>query len=92
MKMSEKQTKRMVKLVLDELKEHNVITFKDKEQQVFLRAIALVDNDFAKERDLDLEVNDMMDDLERKNPGAFERYKMFPLLKKRLAKEKGIVL
>ena len=90
--MTEKQTKRMVKLVLDELKEHNVITFKGKEEQVYQRAIALVDNDFAKEKDLDEEVNDMMDDLERKNPGAFERYKMFPLLKKRLAKEKGIVL
>ena len=92
MMMTEKQIKRMVKLVFDELKDHNVITFKDTEEQVSLRAMSLVKDDFFKEKDLDQEVNDMMDDLERKNPGAFERYKMFPLLKKRLAKEKGIVL
>ncbi len=90
--MTDKQIQRMVKLVFDELKEHNVITFKDKEAVVFDRAMALVKNDFLHEKDLDEEVNKMMDDLERQNPGSFQRYKMFPLLKKRLAKEKGIVL
>jgi hypothetical protein len=34
----------------------------------------------------------MMDDLERQNPGGFQRFKMFPMLKRRLAKEKGIIL
>ena len=92
MKMSDKQIKRMVKLVLDELKEHNVITFKEKEEKVFMRATELIKGDFNKEQELDQEVNDMMDDLERQNPGSFQRYKMFPLLKKRLAKQKGIVL
>lgn len=82
----------MVKLVIDELKEHDVITFKDKEEAVFNRAVELVKSDFLKEQQLDEEVNQMMDDLERQNPGSFQRYKMFPLLKKRLAKEKGIVL
>ncbi len=92
MMMTDKQIQRMVKLVFDELKEHNVVTFKDKEQKVFSRASELVKNDFLHEKDLDEEVNKMMDDLERQNPGSFQRYKMFPLLKKRLAKEKGIVL
>ena len=92
MKMTEKQIKRMVKLVLEELKEHNAITFKDNEEAVFQRGIALVKNDFLREQELDEEVNRMMDDLERQNAGEFQRYKMFPLLKKRLAKEKGIVL
>ena len=92
MMMTDKQINRMVKLVFDELKDHNVVTFKDNEEQVYSRAMALVKGDFFKEKDLDEEVNNMMDDLERQNPGAFQRYKMFPLLKKRLAKEKGIVL
>jgi len=90
--MTDKQIQRMVKLVFDELKEHNVVTFKEKEEQVYQRALNLVKNDFLHEKDLDEEVNKMMDDLERQNPGSFQRYKMFPLLKKRLAKEKGIVL
>jgi len=92
MMMTDKQIQRMVKLVFDELKEHNVVTFKEKEEQVYQRALNLVKNDFLHEKDLDEEVNKMMDDLERQNPGSFQRYKMFPLLKKRLAKEKGIVL
>ena len=69
-----------------------MIEFKDAEDKVNRRAVELVNADFQKERDLDEEVHRMMDDLEEKNPGEFQRYKMFPLLKKRLAKEKGIVL
>lgn len=44
------------------------------------------------EKVLDQSVNDMMDTLEKQNPGGFERYKMFPLLKKKLAEQKGFVL
>ena len=55
-------------------------------------ALAIIKADYNRERELDQEVNKMMDDLERKNPGEFQRYIMFPMLKKRLAKEKGIIL
>lgn len=82
----------MVLSVFRELKEQNSITFKEKEDKVFRRACEIIMNEYRRESDLDLEVNRMMDQLERQNPGEFQRYKMFPLLKKRLAKEKGIVL
>ena len=59
---------------------------------MFKRAVAIVNDDFRKEDELDREVNKMLDDLERKNPGEFQRFKMFPMLKKRLAKEKGMIL
>jgi hypothetical protein len=90
--MNEKQLKRMVHLIFEEMKKQNVVTFKVKEDQVAARALQLAKGDFARERELDEEVNRMMDDSERQNPGEFQRYKMFPLLKKRLAKEKGIIL
>jgi len=92
MRLSEKQIDKMVALVFKELKANNAIEFKEKEEVVFQKAVALVKGDFRKEEELNQEVNDMMDDLERTNPGSFQRYKMFPLLKKRLAKEKGVVL
>lgn len=92
MKMSEKQIKRLVHLVFKEMKAGQVIEFKEKEEKVFDRACRLIAADLQKEMDLDKEVHRMMDDLERQNPGGFERYKMFPMLKKRLAKEKGVVL
>ena len=92
MAITEKQIERLVSLVFEELKSHNVVTFKKKEDAVFGDAIELVRQELYKEKQLDQDVNKMMDDLERQNPGSFQRYKMFPLLKKRLAKEKGIIL
>ena len=92
MKLTDKQIARMVRLVLGELVSQNVITFKAKESDVAERASAIVRADYHREAQLDMEVNKMMDDLERQNPGEFQRYKMFPMLKKRLAKEKGIIL
>jgi hypothetical protein len=92
MKVSEKQMKRMAEAVLRGLKEQQVITFKEKEDAVVERAFAIVRADYQREAELDQEVNRMMDDLERQNPNGFQRYIMFPMLKKRLAKEKGIIL
>lgn len=92
MKMTEKTMRRIAQAILDGLKAQKVVQFKEKEDVVLERAAAIVKSDFIREAELDQEVNRMMDDLERQNPGGFQRYKMFPLLKKRLAKEKGIVL
>jgi hypothetical protein len=92
MKVNDKLIQRLVHAVFRELKEQNTITFKEKEEKVFARACELIRADFDRERQLDMEVNQMMDTLERQNPGEFQRYKMFPMLKKRLAKEKGIIL
>lgn len=92
MKISEKQMKRMAEAILRGLKEQKVIEFKAKEDEVLERATSFIKADFVRENALNDEVNRMMDDLERQNPGEFQRYKMFPMLKKRLAKEKGIIL
>ena len=79
-------------MIFKDLKDKSIVEFKEKEQDVFNKAISIVYADFEREKKLDEEVNDMMDDLDRKNPGSFQRYKMFPLLKKKLADQKGIVL
>ncbi len=92
MKVSDKQIKRMAEAILKGLKNQNVIQFKEKEETVLERAAAIIRGDFNREAELDQEVNRMMDELERQNPGGFQRYKMFPMLKRRLAKEKGIIL
>lgn len=92
MKINEKQIQHMARKLLDAMKEQKCIEFKVKEEQVLERAMEVIRQDFQREAELDQEVNKMMDDLERQNPGGFQRYKMFPMLKKRLAKEKGIIL
>ncbi len=92
MRITDKQIKRLVTTILSELKASNTITLKADEAKVIQRAVDVIKADYQREQQLDRQVHMMMDDLERKNPGGFERYKMFPLLKKRLAKEKGIIL
>ncbi len=82
----------MAAAILDGLKKQNVIQFKEKEDVVLERACQVIRADFERELELDREVNRMMDELERQNSGDFQRFKMFPMLKRRLAKEKGIVL
>ena len=92
MKSNEKLVQRLVQHVFKDLKAQNIVTFKEKEDRVFQRACEILRREYERETELDREVNRMMDDLERQNPGQFQRFKMFPLLKKKLAKEKGIVL
>lgn len=92
MKVTEKQMKRMADAIFASLKEQQVIDFKTDEHEVLQRAVDIIKADFQRELELDREVNRMMDDLERKNQGEFQRFKMFPMLKRRLAKEKGIIL
>jgi hypothetical protein len=92
MKLQTVQIERLVRNVFDRLKEKELVEFKKPEKEVFARAIELVTADLKKEDDLTKEVHKMMDELEAQNPGGFDRRKMFPLLKQRLAKQKGIVL
>ena len=51
----------------------------------------VIDRNFQAERDLDKEVEAMIDNLETQGH-QFERYKMRPLVKSQLAKKKGFVL
>lgn len=92
MKMSEKVIQRLVNSVFKELKSQNIVTFKEPEEKVLRRACEYIKQEYVKEAELDQQVLKMMDELESQNPGGFERYKMFPLLKKKLAKDKGIIL
>lgn len=92
MRPNDKILQKLANLIISDLKSQNLIQFKVSEDKVIQRALALLVEDFNREKALDEEVNRMLDDLERKDPGSFQRYKMFPLLKKKLAQQKGIVL
>lgn len=51
----------------------------------------VIDSNFQEEKDLNKEVEKLMDDLEDQGE-SFERHKMRPLIKSRLAKKRGFVL
>ena len=92
MKLTASQIQSLAEKVLDSWKKSNVIEFKTDEKKVLARMIEVLKQDLQKEFDLDREVNQMLDGLERNHQGEFERYKMYPLLKKKLAKDKKVIL
>lgn len=83
---------KLVEKVFEQWKKNNVIIFKEDEKKAFARAVEAVKADYQAEADLEGEVNKMLDQLERTNSGEFQRYKMYPILKQKLAKERKIVL
>ena len=92
MKLTPLQLQKIVTKVFDTWKEHNVVTFKEEEKKVFARAVASLQGEIQKEIELEREVNRMLEELERKHGGEFQRHKMFPMLKQKLAKEKKVIL
>ena len=92
MKLSPNQMNKIAVEVFKELSGTDKLdVHADKEKFKSLISSVLKQN-MEEEKALDQAVNDMMDTLEKQNPGGFERYKMFPLLKKKLAEQRGFVL
>ena len=83
---------KIVEKVFEAWKKNNVIIFKEDEKKVFARALEVIKADYERESALDREVHGMLDKLEQTNSGQFERYKMYPILKQKLAKERKIIL
>jgi len=92
MKLSSQQIQVLAEKILTQWKKQNLIVFKEDEKIVLARIIEIIREDYDRETALDNDVNAMLDQLEKSNPGEFQRYKMFPILKQKLAKERKVIL
>jgi hypothetical protein len=92
MRLTQQQIQHLANSVVQKWKKNNVVTFKEDEKKVLARAVQALLDECQKEAELDREVNRMLDQLERTNSGEFQRFKMFPMLKQKLAKEKKVIL
>jgi hypothetical protein len=92
MKLTKVQIERMVRMVISELKTQKIVTLKAPEDKVFKRGVELINEEYQSEKDLEIEAKQMVDDLERKQGGGFERHKMYLMIKSELAKKKGVIL
>lgn len=92
MKLSAQQIQVLAEKILNQWKKQNLIVFKEDEKKVLARMIEIIKEDYDREAALDRDVNAMLDDLEKSNPGEFQRFKMFPILKQKLAKERKVIL
>lgn len=92
MKLTTSQLQSIVERVFKHWKQKNIATFKEDEKKVLQRGIEILAEEVQKEVNLDKEVNQKLDELERTNPGEFQRHKMFQLMKAKLAKERKVIL
>lgn len=82
----------LAQLIFTEWKKADLVEWKAGEEEVASQIHQILSEDLNKEKALEKEVNQMLDELEKTHAGQFERYKMYPLLKKEMAKKKGIIL
>ena len=92
MKLTTSQIQRLAEKILKQWKAQNLITFKVDEKVVLQTIMDTITNDLKKEEQLDADVQALMDQMERQHDGQFQRHKMFPMLKQKLAKERKIIL
>ena len=92
MKLTPQQMQALADKVLEQWKESKLVHLKAPEKDIQEKILSVIRAELQKEADLEREVNAMLDRLERTNPGEFERYKMYPMLKQKLAKDKKVIL
>lgn len=92
MKLTTSQIQRLAEKILNQWKSQNVITLKVDEKTVLATMINALMNELKKEEQLEIDVKALMDQMERQHEGEFQRHKMFPMLKQKLAKERKIIL
>ncbi len=92
MKLTTSQIQRLSEKILNQWKSQNLITFKIDEKIVLKTIIDSITNEFLREEMLDKDVHALMDQMEREHEGQFQRHRMFPMLKQKLAKERKFIL
>ena len=92
MKLNDNQITKLASYVYSELKENASVELNGDFAKLAQTIKDVVKLNMTQEAELNKKVNLMMDELEKQNTASFERYKMFPLLKKKLAEQEGFVL
>lgn len=92
MKLNSTQIHRLSEIIFNEWKKSSLIQFKVDEKLILKKIVEIIQADYQREADLDKEVFQMVEQLEKSHGGEFQRYKMIPLLKQKLAKERKIIL
>ncbi len=93
MRLTPEQIEKISKMILENLKQKELITFKADEGIVLKRIIEIFTGDMKAEDDLDREVENIMKQYQNEiDKGRMDYRKMFSMIKNKLVKERGIVL
>ncbi len=92
MRLNQFQIESLSKKILSALEEKRLVTFREGKEKALKKTIETIETDYEEEKQLELEVNNALDRLERQQTEGFDRHKMFKMMKKKMAEEKGIIL
>lgn len=92
MKPTQNQIESLVRRVVLELEKKQLLIFNKTKEAVLAKGVEIINGDYQKEAQLEEEVMRMLDDIERQQGENFERHRMFKMLKKKVADERGFVL
>ncbi len=82
----------LAELIIKEWQKSSALEWSASSEKMKSQVHFILNEELNKEKNLDREVHRMLDELEKTHTGQFERYKMYPLLKKKLAEQKGVIL
>ncbi len=92
MRLNPFQIESLSKKILSSLEEKRIVSFREGKEKALKKTIAVFEEDYEQERQLEGEVNAALDRLEKQQTEGFDRHKMFKMMKKKMAEEKGIIL
>ncbi len=92
MKLTPNQMNKIAAEVFNALAGVDNVTVNAGKEKFKSTVVQVLKQNMEDEKELDAAVNAMMEQLEQQNPNSFEHYKMFPLLKKKLAEQRGFIL
>ncbi len=92
MKLTTSQIQRLSEKIFNQWKSQNLMTLKVDEKIVLKTIVDTITADYLREQSLEQDVHALMDQMEREHEGQFQRHRMFPMLKQKLAKERKIIL
>lgn len=92
MKIKQEEVQRVCRLVLEKLKEKKLIMLKSKENTVYEALVATFIKNLHEEEVLDRKAEEILEENTPEDQPGFDRQKMFLMIKRKLAKEKGFVL
>ena len=92
MKMTQNHIDSLVRRVLLPLEKGGHITFNKTKEAILAAGKEIINKDFEKEAELEKEVMKMVEALEAEQGENFDRHRMFKMMKKKVADERGIVL
>jgi hypothetical protein len=92
MRLNQFQIESLSKKILSSLEEKKLVSFREGKEKALKKTIETLENDYEEEKQLEIEVNAALDRLEKQQTEGFDRHKMFKMMKKKMAEEKGMIL